>query len=72
VAFDALLMADGLVDNNDLFVYLGLVDYLKLLDQLDSVGQAQAQAECYQDFSWYYTYISCDETYFSSWDAFFN
>src|SRR5262249_55906483 len=30
VAFDALLMAEGLLDNNGLFVYLGLEDYLKL------------------------------------------
>jgi hypothetical protein len=60
VAFDALLMADGLLDNNGLFVYLGLVDYFNLLGQLNSADQALAQAECYQDFSWCYSYISWD------------
>jgi hypothetical protein len=63
VAFDALRMADGLLDNNGLLVYLGLEDYLKLLGQLDSADQALAQAACYQDFSWYYSYISWDITW---------
>jgi hypothetical protein len=63
VAFDALLMADGLLENNGLFVYLGWVDYSKLLGRLDSADQALAQAQCYHDFSWYYSYISWDITW---------
>jgi hypothetical protein len=50
VALDAMLMADGLVTNNGVFVYWGLHDYSNLLATLDSSGQAQAQAECYYDF----------------------
>jgi hypothetical protein len=58
VALDALLMADGLVNDNAFFASWGLMDYVHLLGTMGGAGQTQTEAQCYQDFATDYLFLS--------------